>query len=93
MTTLCTICGLTKDTLTTRGVSWSNHVEREHNIWSYVTFFYYLQEHDGRFSAVENEVCFNSEVRISEWACIPGFQFNSNVIVRLITLVQLEVEY
>ncbi|XP_063676081.1 uncharacterized protein LOC134812533 isoform X6 [Bolinopsis microptera] len=56
MTTLCTICGLSKDSLTTRGVSWSNHVEREHNIWSYVTFFYYLQEHDGRFSAVENEV-------------------------------------
>ena len=56
MTTLCTVCGLSKDYLTTNGISWSTHVEREHNIWSYVTFFYYLQEHDGRFSAVENEV-------------------------------------
>lgn len=56
MTTLCTVCGLSKDELTNNGISWSTHVEREHNIWSYVTFFYYLQEHDGRFSAVENEV-------------------------------------
>ncbi|KAL5265436.1 hypothetical protein ACHWQZ_G006224 [Mnemiopsis leidyi] len=56
MTTLCTVCGLSKDHLTTNGISWSTHVEREHNIWSYITFFYYLQEHDGRFSAVENEV-------------------------------------
>ena len=56
MTTLCTICGLSKDELVSNGISWSTHVDKEHNLWNYVTFFYYLQEHDGRFSAVENEV-------------------------------------
>lgn len=56
MTTLCTICGLSKDHLTSKGISWEQHTEREHNIWSYITFFYYLQEHRGRFSAVENQV-------------------------------------
>jgi len=56
MTTLCTVCGLSKDHLTSKGISWEQHTEKEHNIWSYITFFYYLQEHRGRFSAVENQV-------------------------------------
>ena len=49
MTTKCTVCGLTKDKLNNKGIDWNDHTDEEHNIWSYIHLFYYLEKMERKY--------------------------------------------
>ncbi|XP_063675760.1 uncharacterized protein LOC134812309 [Bolinopsis microptera] len=57
MSGVCSICGLTKDEVSGKGIDWDTH-KQEHNLWSYVNLFYYLKNNkrSSKLSAIEDEV-------------------------------------
>lgn len=40
---VCNICDAPRKHIEEQGLNFSNHIEREHNIWSYIYFFIYVR--------------------------------------------------
>ena len=58
MSSVCTVCGITKDEFAGKGIDWDTHLKQEHNLWSYISLFYYLKtnKRKSKLSAIEDEV-------------------------------------
>ncbi|KAL5265499.1 hypothetical protein ACHWQZ_G006275 [Mnemiopsis leidyi] len=56
MSSVCTVCGITKDEFAGKGIDWDTHIKQEHNLWSYISLFYYLTTNKRKLSAIEDEV-------------------------------------
>jgi hypothetical protein len=40
----CFICGLTEDDFVKANLSWKEHIQKDHNVFSYIYYIFYIRQ-------------------------------------------------
>lgn len=73
MRSKCFICGIDSDTFQRQALGFKHHIKHDHNMWSYLYFFIYLDEKDqDEYTFIEEYVA--EKVRKSQLLIVTFFQ-------------------